>query len=118
VLDELRAIAPVTAVRGNVDAGAWAAALPIDTLVSIDGADIYMLHSVYALPIDPKAAGVSAVISGHTHQPLVEIRDDVLFLNPGSAGPRRFSLPVSIGFLRIRPNTPIEAWTQSLDVRR
>jgi uncharacterized protein len=115
VLDDLRAIAPVTAVRGNVDGGAWASALPLDTVISIDGADIYMLHSLYSMEIDPQAAGISAVISGHTHQPLIEIRDDVLYVNPGSAGPRRFSLPISIGFLRIRPNAPIEAWTQTLD---
>ncbi len=118
VLDELRAIAPVTAVRGNVDTGAWAAALPMDTVVSIAGAGIYMLHSLHTINIDPNAAAISAVISGHTHEPLVETMDGVIFINPGSAGPRRFSLPVSIGFLRISPNAPIEAWVQTLDLAR
>ncbi len=118
VLDGLRAIAPVAAVRGNVDTQEWAAALPLDTVVSIEGASIYMLHILRDMEIDPKAAGIAAVVSGHTHAPLIEARDDVLYVNPGSAGPRRFSLPVSIGFLRVSGNAPVEAWVQTLDVAR
>jgi hypothetical protein len=115
-LDELRAIAPVTAVRGNVDTEVWAGGLPFDTVVSIEGACIYMLHDLRDMEIDPKAAGIAAVVSGHTHKPLIEERDGVLYINPGSAGPRRFSLPVSIGFLRISRNAPVEAWVQTLDI--
>ncbi|MFZ1109128.1 MAG: metallophosphoesterase family protein [Rhodomicrobium sp.] len=115
VLDELRAIAPVTAVRGNVDGGRLAEALPMDAVVSIGGADIYMLHNLSGMDIDPKAAGIAAVVSGHTHAPLIEMLDGVLYVNPGSAGPRRFSLPISVGFLRVSRDAPIEAWVRTLD---
>ena len=101
VLAELANIAPVTAVRGNNDRGAWAGKLRETELVEIGGISIYILHDLSALYIDPRAAGVHAVISGHSHQPLVEERDGVLFVNPGSAGPRRFSLPISLGFIEI-----------------
>jgi hypothetical protein len=89
------------AVRGNVDAGAWAGALPLTDVVNVGQLHLYVLHELSALDLDPKAAGFAAVISGHTHRPGAEVRDGVLYLNPGSAGPRRFSLPVTIARLRI-----------------
>ncbi len=101
VLAELATIAPVTAVRGNNDHGAWARGLRATEWVEIGGVSIYMLHDLAELDIDPGAAGVQAVISGHSHRPLIEERDGVLFVNPGSAGPRRFALPISLGFIEI-----------------
>ena len=102
VLADLAAIAPVTAVRGNNDRGAWARELQTTTLVEIGGVSIYMVHDLSELDIDPGAAGVRAVIYGHSHKPRIEERAGVLYVNPGSAGPRRFSLPVSVGFLEIK----------------
>jgi putative phosphoesterase len=99
ILEALRAIAPTTAIRGNVDTAIWATALPATDVVSVGGLDIYMLHDRAALDLDPRAAGFAAVIYGHTHRAGAEIHDGVLFLNPGSAGPRRFSLPVTDGQL-------------------
>jgi len=101
VLDALRAIAPVTAVRGNNDTGAWATGLPETATLSLNGVVIYVLHDLKQLKIDPKTSGFSAVIAGHSHRSLQEMRDGILYFNPGSAGPRRFKLPVSIGRLRI-----------------
>jgi putative phosphoesterase len=101
VLVQLAALAPVTAVRGNNDHGAWADDIKTTEWIEFDGVAIYMLHDLSELDIDPRAAGVHAVISGHSHRPLIETRDGVLFINPGSAGPRRFSLPVSVGILEI-----------------
>jgi uncharacterized protein len=101
VLAELARIAPVTAVRGNNDRGAWASALKHTEFVQLGGAALYVVHDIADLDIDPPAAGVRAVIHGHSHKPYVEERDGVVFVNPGSAGPRRFKLPVSIGFLEI-----------------
>jgi putative phosphoesterase len=101
VLERLRHIAPTIAVRGNVDAGAWANALPMTEVVEIGGFHLYMLHDLSTLDLDPKAAGFAAVISGHTHKPVADIRDGVLYLNPGSAGPRRFSLPIAVARLQI-----------------
>lgn len=115
ILDALRAIAPVTAVRGNVDTSSWADTLPYDTVVFIDGFNIYMLHSLREMTMDPKAARMDVVVSGHSHKPLIETVDDVLYVNPGSAGPRRFTLPISVGFLRLSPKAPIEAWLRTLD---
>jgi putative phosphoesterase len=99
ILDELQRIAPTVAVRGNVDRGAWAASLPATQTVEVGGARIHVLHDVHALAIDPIAAGVQAVIFGHSHRPLVEERHGVLFVNPDAAGPRRFRLPVTVGRL-------------------
>lgn len=99
ILDELGAIAPLIAVRGNVDKGAWAQRLPEAEVFEAGGISIYVLHDLAKLDLKPKAAGFSAVISGHTHVPRQEMRDGVLYFNPGSAGPRRFKLPVSIGKL-------------------
>jgi uncharacterized protein len=102
VLAALRALAPLTAVRGNHDRGSFAERLSDTELVRIGDAFVYVIHDLKALDIDPAAAGIDVVVSGHTHAPRVERRDEVLFVNPGSAGPRRFSLPVSIGELEIR----------------
>jgi len=115
ILDELRAIAPVTAVRGNVDTGNWAESLPVSAALSIEGFNVYLLHSLHLMDINPKAAQTSVVVSGHTHRGLIETYGDVLYVNPGSAGPSRFTLPVSIGFLRLSRNVPIEAWLKTLD---
>jgi uncharacterized protein len=99
VLDSLREIAPVLAVRGNVDKGAWAAALPETQRVQVDGRLLYVLHDLNELDLDPRLAGFHAVITGHTHRPLIDSRNGVLHVNPGSAGPRRFRLPVTVGRL-------------------
>jgi putative phosphoesterase len=96
VLEELQGVAPTFAVRGNVDAGAWAAPLPMTELVDVGGRLFHVLHDVSQLDVDPAEAGFAAVVFGHSHQPLIEMRHGVLFLNPGSAGPRRFSLPVAL----------------------
>jgi putative phosphoesterase len=101
VLETLRAIAPVVAVRGNNDKGNWAQALPETEVVEVGDVALYVLHDVKALDLDPSAAGFQAVISGHSHRPGMVTRQGVLFLNPGSAGPRRFNLPVSVARLSI-----------------
>lgn len=101
VLAELARIAPVTAVRGNNDRGAWAAAIPETATLDVGGARLYVLHDRHELAIDPRAAGVAVVIAGHSHRPALEERDGVLFVNPGSAGPRRFTLPVATARLRV-----------------
>jgi putative phosphoesterase len=101
ILERLRAIAPTFAVRGNVDTSAWAQALPLTEVVEVGGLQLYVLHNLADLDVDPKAAGFAAVISGHTHRPHAEVRDDVLYLNPGSAGPRRFTLPIAVARLRV-----------------
>lgn len=101
ILVELAAIAPVTAVRGNVDRDAWARDLPESNVLQIGSIAIYVLHDVSRLDLDPAAAKFSAVVLGHSHRPTQEHRNGVLFFNPGAAGPRRFSLPVTVGRLRI-----------------
>src|ERR1700743_2531455 len=101
ILNALRSIAPVTAIRGNIDEGGTCGHLPPTEIVELGGTNIYMLHDVKKLDLNPEAAGISAVVSGHSHKPLIEWHRGVLFLNPGSAGPRRFSLPVSIGLVAI-----------------
>jgi putative phosphoesterase len=100
ILDTLAKIAPVTAIRGNVDTQ-WARALPETEIVEIDGISIYMLHDLAKLELKPEAAGIHAVIFGHSHQAKIEMRKGVLYFNPGSAGPRRFNLPISVGVIRI-----------------
>ncbi len=102
VLEALRAIAPVVAVRGNNDTGDWAHVLPATEVVEVGRVLLYVLHDVHDLDLDPVAAGFQAVISGHSHRPAVVRRHGVLFLNPGSAGPRRFTLPVSLAHLSIQ----------------
>ena len=99
ILERLKTIAPVFAVRGNVDTEAWARELPETTLVQTESASLYMLHNLRALDVRPEAAGFHAVISGHTHQAEQWERDGVLYLNPGSAGPKRFQLPVTLALL-------------------
>jgi uncharacterized protein len=101
ILDRLRGIAPVFAVRGNIDKGDWAARLPMTELVEAGGPLFYVLHDIAELDVDPAVAGFAAVVFGHSHQPLIETRDGVLFLNPGSAGPRRFKLPIAVARVRI-----------------
>jgi len=101
ILDSLRQIAPVEAVRGNNDKGTWARAVPSTTTFQIGGVWIHVLHDLKELDLDPVAAGLQVVVAGHSHKPTVTERDGVLFVNPGSAGPRRFSLPVAVGFLDI-----------------
>jgi len=101
ILGQLRQVAPVTAVRGNIDTSAWAKSLPETDLLEIGAVSLYVLHNVQQLDLDPGTAGFAAVIFGHSHKPLIEWRKDVLFFNPGSAGPKRFSLPISLGKLTI-----------------
>lgn len=101
ILTALQALAPLSAVRGNNDRGDWADDLPARLRLSFGRTRLYLLHDLQELDIDPPAQGIAAVISGHSHRPLLEERDGVLYINPGSAGPRRFKLPISIGFLHI-----------------
>ena len=101
VLEELCAMAPTVAVRGNVDTGTWANALPMTAVAEAGELFLYVLHDLHALDLDPKAARFAAVISGHTHRPMAEMRDGVLYLNPGAAGPLRFSLPVAVARIRV-----------------
>lgn len=101
ILDELKTIAPVTAIRGNVDLAGACSRLPATDLVQLAGRNIYMLHDRNALDLDPAAAGIAVVVSGHSHHPAIQWHKGSLYFNPGSAGPRRFSLPVSLGFLTI-----------------
>jgi putative phosphoesterase len=101
ILEELSNIAPLTAVRGNVDKGAWALTLPETDVLEVGGISIYVLHDVAQLDLKPKAAGFGVVVSGHSHVAKQETRDGVLYFNPGSAGPRRFKLPVSVGRLTV-----------------
>jgi uncharacterized protein len=103
ILTALERIAPVTAVRGNNDRGPWADGIEEQVLLDIDGHHILVLHDLNELEIDPAREGYASVISGHSHKPKLERRGDVLFLNPGSAGPRRFKLPVSVAILRVSP---------------
>jgi putative phosphoesterase len=101
ILRELGRLAPVSAVRGNNDRGGWAADIPETKVVEVGGVALYVLHDVHELDLDPRAAGFAAVIAGHSHQPRQEERDGVLYFNPGSAGPRRFRLPISVGRLTV-----------------
>ncbi|MDA0427138.1 metallophosphoesterase family protein [Stutzerimonas frequens] len=101
VLDGLRAIAPLEAIRGNIDTADWAQVLPERLDLRIEGLTLHVLHDLKQLDIDPLGAGVDVVIAGHSHKPKVERRDGVLYVNPGSAGPRRFSLPISLALLEL-----------------
>ena len=101
ILNKLGQIAPVTAVRGNVDRAAWAKKIPETNVLAIDGLDIYVLHDLNQLDLKPEAAGFAAVVSGHSHVPKQDVKNGVLYFNPGSAGPRRFKLPVSVGRIRV-----------------
>jgi len=115
ILETLAAIAPVTAVRGNVDTCPWARKLPETNVLEVDGVSIYVLHDLSALDLKPEAAGFRVVISGHSHAPKQETRAGVLYFNPGSAGPRRFKLPVSVGRIKLNEDK-IEAEIVALSV--
>lgn len=115
VIDRLCYIAPVRAVRGNIDKASWAQQFPADDVVEIDGKYLYVLHNRHELDLDPAAAGFDVVISGHSHKPGIDKAGDVLFVNPGSAGPRRFSLPIALAKLYITPQA-IRAEIQELSV--
>ena len=104
IVRALGRIAPVQAVRGNTDRGDWARDLPTTRLVEVGGVHLYVLHELFCLDLDPAAAGLAAVIYGHTHEPHLERRNGVLFLNPGSAGPRRFTLPVTLARIKVHNN--------------
>ena len=106
VIDQLCGIAPIFAVRGNVDTQPWSAILPETQTVQAGQLSLFLLHNVSDLHIEPAGAGFAALIFGHSHKPSVETRNGVLFLNPGSAGPRRFRLPVTVGRMRVTMNTP------------
>jgi putative phosphoesterase len=101
VLDRLREVAPTFAIRGNVDGGAWAERLPDTDIVEVGALLFYVVHNIADLDLDPPTAGFAAVVFGHSHQPAIETRDGVLYLNPGAAGPRRFKLPVSLALVRV-----------------
>jgi len=101
VLEQLEALAPVRAVRGNNDTGPWAAAVPETAMIEIGAISLYVIHNVAELKIDPAATGCSVVVAGHSHRPAHEVRNGVHLVNPGSAGPRRFRLPVSVGRLSV-----------------
>ena len=101
ILEKLRAIAPVTAIRGNVDVSGPCADLPATDVVELGGKLFYLVHSVDDLDVNPAVAGIAMVVSGHSHKASVAVRGDVVFFNPGSAGPRRFSLPVTLGFVTV-----------------
>ncbi len=102
IIEQLRVVAPVVAVRGNVDNGDWASQLPMTANVQAGSALIYVLHDIQQLDIDPTAAEIHIVISGHSHKPGRTERSGVLYLNPGSAGPRRFQLPITVARLDLR----------------
>ena len=101
ILEDLGSLAPLIAVKGNNDKAPWAAHLPESEMVRLGGAFVYVIHDLEQIDIDPVGAGVQAVVSGHSHKPQIFDREGVCYLNPGSCGPRRFSLPISIGELRI-----------------
>ncbi len=101
ILDQLKKIAPVHAVRGNVDHGPGVCDLPMTEAVAVGGKTLYLIHIKEEIDLDPESAGIDAVITGHTHQPLIELRGSVLHINPGSAGPRRFDLPISLAQMTI-----------------
>jgi hypothetical protein len=101
VLEALRGIAPVRAIRGNIDKSAWAASLPTSDVVELGNHRIYVLHNLAELNVDPATAGFSVVVSGHSHKPLIQKRGKILFVNPGSAGPRRFNLPVMVALIAL-----------------
>lgn len=115
VLEGLRKIAPVIAIRGNNDRAPWADDLRATAVVDIAGKRLYVVHSIHDLDLIPGAAGFDAVISGHSHRPVVERREGVLFVNPGSAGPRRFTLPVAVALLLVTAGG-VDAQLVHLDV--
>jgi uncharacterized protein len=117
VLQELALIAPLTVVRGNNDKGSWAEELPDSVRVRFEKVALYLIHDLAQLEIDPGADGVRVIVSGHSHQPRMWERDGVLYVNPGSAGPRRFRLPVAVAELSVT-GTSVAARIQELNVQR
>ena len=105
ILDTLRTVAPVTAIRGNIDTHGPCAALPATEAIELAGHLFYLVHSLQWLDINPHAAGIVAILSGHSHKPSIETREGILYLNPGSCGPRRFSLPVTLALIEATPTT-------------
>lgn len=101
VISDLARLAPITAIRGNVDRGEWASRYPETALIRLGGRSIYVLHNLQELDLDPVAAGIDVIVSGHSHRPKIDAVAGVLYLNPGSAGPRRFKLPVSLATLEL-----------------
>ena len=101
VLADLERLAPLSVIRGNNDTGDWARHIPETLHLDIGGIRIYLLHDLKAIDLDPRQEGIRVVVAGHSHRPNIHLRDGVLFVNPGSAGPRRFRLPISVGFLEI-----------------
>jgi len=106
ILDALALIAPVTAIRGNIDRVGPCAALPATELIELGGTSFYLVHDVHDLDLDPVAAGIAVVVSGHSHKPRIEWRRGVMYLNPGSAGPRRFSLPLTVARVSLSDGLP------------
>jgi hypothetical protein len=104
ILEALQALAPVYAVRGNTDRGDFGRSLPQTQVVPVGEVQLYVLHELFCLDLDPAAAGLAAVIFGHSHRPHLERKEGVLYLNPGSAGPRRFTLPVTMALLKVQKN--------------
>jgi len=104
VLERLQTWGTVTVVRGNMDRGAWARGLPESATLTLDGVKVLLIHDLCRLDLDPRAAGIAVVVHGHTHRPRQETRDGVLYLNPGSAGPRRYGCPVSVARLVLGPS--------------
>ena len=115
ILEELKAIAPTFAIRGNVDVAPWALALPRTEVVELESVSIYVLHNLERLDLNPASSGFRIVVSGHTHQPKCHWRDGVLYINPGSAGPKRFKLPITVARLDLL-KSPWEVEFLSLSV--
>ena len=115
ILEQLAAIAPLTVVRGNNDRGPWAHAVPVTARLEVGSVLIYAVHDIATIDIDPAVAGAQVVIFGHSHRPLAQQRGPVLYLNPGSAGPRRFKLPISVARLDIE-GSRVEARIITLDI--
>ncbi|MGE5224247.1 MAG: metallophosphoesterase family protein [Omnitrophica WOR_2 bacterium] len=107
VLQTLQSIAPLTAVRGNVDRGGWADQLPLSAMIEISRARLYIIHNLDELTLNVKKEGFQGIISGHSHVPSIQWRDGILYLNPGSAGPRRFKLPIMVAQIEMVGNKPV-----------
>ena len=101
VIEGLRRIAPITAIRGNIDVGEWAKDYPDSELVVLGGRSLYVLHNLKEIKLDPAASGFDVIISGHSHRPKIETKNGVLYVNPGSAGPRRFKLPIAVAIIAL-----------------
>jgi uncharacterized protein len=105
VIEGLRRIAPTTAIRGNIDTGEWAMDYPDTKLVALGGRALYVLHNLNKIELDPAVSGIDVIISGHSHHPKIETKNGILYVNPGSAGPRRFNLPIALAILMLSDRT-------------